>query len=191
VTDKIILHDELRSVTGKQFATGALLALLQQSAPAADAAMVALLAEKKTERKAKPAAGRSGRAKPIRSTMYRPLMGCVGCRVTAAVGAAGRRPPLARAAAPAPRCCRRTGLAWSCAVAHRLLSLSVVAAAPAAVAAPLAPPAAAVVPPPPPPPPVMRECCICFLDVQLEELLLFMPCAHRCVCEDCADALMM
>jgi hypothetical protein len=45
--------------------------------------------------------------------------------------------------------------------------------------------------PPPPPPPVMKECCICFLDVQLEELLLLYPCAHRCVCEGCADALML
>ena len=37
----------------------------------------------------------------------------------------------------------------------------------------------------------MKECCICFLDVQLEELLLLYPCAHRCVCEECADALML
>ncbi len=35
-----------------------------------------------------------------------------------------------------------------------------------------------------------KECCICFLDVQqLEELRLLSPCGHRCVCEDCGDAL--
>ncbi len=42
---------------------------------------------------------------------------------------------------------------------------------------------------PPPLPPVMKECCICFLDVQLEELRLLSPCGHRCVCEACGDAL--
>jgi hypothetical protein len=35
----------------------------------------------------------------------------------------------------------------------------------------------------------MKECCICFLDVQLEELRLLAPCGHRCVCEACGDAL--
>jgi hypothetical protein len=34
-----------------------------------------------------------------------------------------------------------------------------------------------------------KECCICFLDVQLEELRLLSPCGHRCVCGDCGDAL--
>jgi hypothetical protein len=51
-------------------------------------------------------------------------------------------------------------------------------------------PAAAAAEEPPPPPPVMKECCVCFLDVIREELLLLMPCAHRCICADCADALM-
>ena len=36
----------------------------------------------------------------------------------------------------------------------------------------------------------MKECCVCFLDIQLDELLLLMPCGHRCVCQACADALL-
>jgi hypothetical protein len=57
---------------------------------------------------------------------------------------------------------------------------------PAPLAAPAAPAAAAK---PLPLPLVMKECCICFLDVQLEELRLLAPCGHRCVCEACGDAL--
>jgi hypothetical protein len=58
-----------------------------------------------------------------------------------------------------------------------------------APAAPLpAPPAVAAEPPLPPP--VMKECCVCFLDVEVNSLHLLMPCAHRCVCGDCAAALM-
>ncbi len=40
-----------------------------------------------------------------------------------------------------------------------------------------------------PPPPELLECCVCFEDVTLEELLLLYPCGHRCVCQACADAL--
>jgi hypothetical protein len=40
-----------------------------------------------------------------------------------------------------------------------------------------------------PPPPELLECCVCFEDVTLEELLLLYPCGHRCVCQECADAL--
>jgi hypothetical protein len=40
-----------------------------------------------------------------------------------------------------------------------------------------------------PPPPELLECCVCFADVTLEELLLLYPCGHRCVCQACADAL--
>jgi hypothetical protein len=68
-------------------------------------------------------------------------------------------------------------------------AVAVAAAAPAAVEAAPAPLAAAVVPPLPPPP-VMKECCVCFLDLLLDDLFLLWPCAHRCVCEACADALM-
>ncbi len=42
----------------------------------------------------------------------------------------------------------------------------------------------------PPPPPVMRECCICLLDVPQSELHLLMLCGHRCVCGECAAVLM-
>jgi hypothetical protein len=59
---------------------------------------------------------------------------------------------------------------------------AVVAAAPEAVAPP---------PPPAPPPPVMTECCVCMEDAKMEDLLLLWPCAHRCVCQTCADALML
>jgi hypothetical protein len=61
-----------------------------------------------------------------------------------------------------------------------------VAPAPAVPVEAAAPPP----PPPPPPPPTMRECCVCFADVPPEDLLLLWPCAHRCVCQACADALL-
>jgi hypothetical protein len=64
-------------------------------------------------------------------------------------------------------------------------------------AAPVLPPPAPPLPPvlpqrpaSPPPPPVMRECCICLLDVPKEELHLLMLCGHRCVCGECAAVLM-
>ena len=41
-----------------------------------------------------------------------------------------------------------------------------------------------------PPPPALKECCVCLDDVAQADLLLLMPCAHRCVCQACADALM-
>jgi hypothetical protein len=184
----------LRSVTGKQFATGALLALLQQAATAADAAMAALLAEEeKAEREAKPAAAQKQRKSKTDKKYNVPAADgrrCVGCRVTAAVGAAGRRPLPAPVAAPAPRCCRRTWLAWSCAVAHSLLSLSPLqrqqlsqrhsrrrlvqpscrrrrrrlSCASAASASQMC---------------SWRGCCCSC------------PAAHRCVCEECADTLIL
>ncbi len=49
---------------------------------------------------------------------------------------------------------------------------------------------APVLPPPPPLPPPMKECCICLHDVPLDDLLLLMQCAHRCVCATCAERLM-
>jgi hypothetical protein len=45
-------------------------------------------------------------------------------------------------------------------------------------------------PPLPPPVPALKECCVCLDDVAQADLLLLMPCAHRCVCQACADALM-
>jgi hypothetical protein len=36
----------------------------------------------------------------------------------------------------------------------------------------------------------MRECCVCLADVPIEALLQLLPCAHRCVCVACADALL-
>jgi hypothetical protein len=54
--------------------------------------------------------------------------------------------------------------------------------APAAAAAPAAPL--------PPPPPMTKECVVCLYDVAQAELRLLLPCAHRCVCEPCADALL-
>jgi hypothetical protein len=62
------------------------------------------------------------------------------------------------------------------------------AAGVAAPEAPVAPPPAA--PPPPPPLPPVKECCVCFLDVPLDDMLALMPCLHRCVCEACAAALL-
>jgi hypothetical protein len=44
--------------------------------------------------------------------------------------------------------------------------------------------------PPAPPAPALKECCVCLDDVAQADLLLLMPCAHRCVCQACADALM-
>jgi hypothetical protein len=69
---------------------------------------------------------------------------------------------------------------------------------PQAQHAPLPPPAAAAPPfaalqpraPSPPPPPVMKECCVCLLDLPQNELHLLMFCGHRCVCAECAAALM-
>jgi hypothetical protein len=57
---------------------------------------------------------------------------------------------------------------------------------------PAAPLPAASLPraPSPPPPPVMKECCVCLLDVPQNELHLLMLCGHRCVCAECAAALM-
>jgi hypothetical protein len=58
---------------------------------------------------------------------------------------------------------------------------------------PLPPPPAPVAPappPPPPPPPVVKECCVCFLEVVVDELRLLSPCGHRCVCGDCATSLL-
>jgi hypothetical protein len=36
----------------------------------------------------------------------------------------------------------------------------------------------------------MKECCVCFLDIIIDELRLLSPCGHRCVCGDCAAALL-
>jgi hypothetical protein len=36
----------------------------------------------------------------------------------------------------------------------------------------------------------MKECCVCFLDVEVNSLHLLHPCCHRCVCGDCAAALL-
>jgi hypothetical protein len=44
--------------------------------------------------------------------------------------------------------------------------------------------------PPPPLPPAMRECCVCFLDILLDDMRLLAPCGHRCVCGDCAGLLL-
>ena len=60
-------------------------------------------------------------------------------------------------------------------------------------APPLAPPPApppAVQLPLPPPAPDVRECCVCLGDTLRGDLLLLIPCAHRCVCQACADALL-
>jgi hypothetical protein len=64
-------------------------------------------------------------------------------------------------------------------------ALSQQAACAAALAALLAAAAATA-----PPPPVMKECVVCLDDVALPAMLLLMPCAHRCVCGDCAARLM-
>jgi hypothetical protein len=60
----------------------------------------------------------------------------------------------------------------------------------AAVLQPPLPATAPSAPPPPPPPPVMKECCVCFLDVLSGDLLALTPCGHRCVCEACSDVLL-
>jgi hypothetical protein len=38
--------------------------------------------------------------------------------------------------------------------------------------------------------PALRECCVCLADVAAADLLLLLPCAHRCVCEACASMLL-
>ena len=40
-------------------------------------------------------------------------------------------------------------------------------------------------PPPPPPPPLMKECCVCLLDMPAVEQMALTPCGHRCMCEAC------
>jgi hypothetical protein len=52
--------------------------------------------------------------------------------------------------------------------------------------APPQPAPAAPAPPVPPALPAMRECCVCFADVAVADLLQLLPCCHRCVCEACA-----
>jgi hypothetical protein len=52
---------------------------------------------------------------------------------------------------------------------------------------------AVLLPPPPPPPlpvPALKECCVCLEDVAQADLLVLLPCMHRCVCADCAAALL-
>ena len=39
-------------------------------------------------------------------------------------------------------------------------------------------------------PPPQVECCICFLKLSVHELRLLAPCGHRCVCGECAGALL-
>jgi hypothetical protein len=65
----------------------------------------------------------------------------------------------------------------------------VVARVAAVLMAAAAAPNAGIVPLAPPPPPPMKECCVCFLDVPLDDMLILYPCSHRCVCEACAAAL--
>jgi hypothetical protein len=50
--------------------------------------------------------------------------------------------------------------------------------------------APALMPPPLPMPPALRECCVCLADVAAADMLLLLPCAHRCVCEACANMLL-
>lgn len=154
------------------------------SVAAADAAMASLLAEEES--------GRVAKAAPKRKSSKKKRGGGAGGAVTAY-----------RGAAPAD--------------AHATDAADVVDDAAAALAAvhlqatqdpsPSPPPAAAgaraLSPTPPaaaPPSPVvyqaaaapavrMRECCVCLDDVPASDLLLLLPCAHRCVCAPCADML--
>ena len=32
---------------------------------------------------------------------------------------------------------------------------------------------------------MMKECCICYNNIAVNELLAFVPCGHRCVCSEC------
>jgi hypothetical protein len=50
--------------------------------------------------------------------------------------------------------------------------------------------AAVAATPPPPPPPVMKECCVCLDETLLDDMLLLVPCGHRCACGACAAALL-
>ncbi len=36
----------------------------------------------------------------------------------------------------------------------------------------------------------MKECCVCFDEVELNSLQLLIPCCHRCVCAGCAATLL-
>jgi hypothetical protein len=36
----------------------------------------------------------------------------------------------------------------------------------------------------------MKECCVCFLDIEVNSLHLLYPCCHRCVCASCAATLL-
>jgi hypothetical protein len=36
---------------------------------------------------------------------------------------------------------------------------------------------------------VLKECCVCFEDVLVADVLALFPCGHRCVCEACAGLL--
>jgi hypothetical protein len=55
---------------------------------------------------------------------------------------------------------------------------------------PLPPSAAAAPAAASPPAPVMRECCICFLDVLAADVRVLYPCGHRCLCGGFATALL-
>lgn len=45
--------------------------------------------------------------------------------------------------------------------------------------------AAAAAARPPQPQSQLKECCVCFIDMPAAEQMVFAPCGHRCICEDC------
>jgi hypothetical protein len=99
---------------------------------------------------------------------------------------------------PAPRAyCPPSGGAPPASSAPSLLPPAPPAPAPPLPLPPLplppaasAPEAAPSHPALPPPPPEMRECVVCLDETLVRELRLLSPCGHRCVCADCAAALL-
>jgi hypothetical protein len=55
--------------------------------------------------------------------------------------------------------------------------------------APLPPPPAPAPLPPPPASTAMKECCVCMSDMPAADLLVVVPCGHRCLCPDCWEML--
>jgi hypothetical protein len=169
-----------------------LLQLLHDSVAAADAAMAELLAGEEAEREAEAPSKRKGKKKK---------------RGGGAGGAAQAEP--AQQQPPPPHAAPAAADAL---MPPQLADLAIGAAQPAP--APVVPPPPPVpppqpqppLPPPPPPPqlplplplpapipplpPPMRECCVCFLDILLDDMRLLAPCGHRCVCGDCAGLLL-
>ena len=149
---------------------------------AADAAMASLLAEEEAERAAKAAPGKRKSKKKRASAS------------TAATTYRGAAPADAHAT-DAANVVDDAAAALAAVHLHETQDPSPTPPPAAAVRALSPTPAAAAAPSPVVYQPAaahavrMRECCVCLDDVAASDLLMMMPCGHRCVCAPCADML--